>query len=70
HPYAGESVLVRARFLVDVRPGDKITWQDGEQTVLGKPVSGRVFTFQKTLTLLPLHGALLTAPGPVPIEVL
>jgi hypothetical protein len=70
HSYVGETVLIRARFLVDVRAGDKITWQDGEQTVLGKPVSGRVFTFQKTLTLLPLHGALLTARGPVPIEVL
>jgi len=70
HPFVGETVIIRARFLVDVREGDKITWQDGEQTVLGKPVSGRVFTFQKTLTLLPLHGALLTPLGPIPIEVL
>ncbi|HUA09000.1 MAG TPA: carboxypeptidase-like regulatory domain-containing protein [Candidatus Acidoferrales bacterium] len=70
HPYVGETVIIRARFLVDVHPGDKITWQDGEETVLGKPVSGRVFTFQKALTLLPLHGLLLTPHGPIPIEVL
>ncbi len=66
----GQTVTVRARFLVDVHPGDKITWEDGTQTVLGKPVSGRVFTFQKQLTLLPLHGLLLTPRGPIPIELL
>jgi hypothetical protein len=70
HPITGQTVLVRARFLVDVHPGDKITWQDGTTTVLGKPVTGRIFTFQKQLTLLPLHGLLLTAHGPIPIELL
>jgi len=70
HPFVGETVLIRARFLVDAHAGEKITWQDGAETVLGKPVSGRVFTFQKALTLLPLHGDLLTPHGPVPIEVL
>jgi len=66
----GEIVTVRARFLVDVHAGDKITWQDGTQTVLDKPVSGRVFVFHKGLTLLPLHGLLLTAKGTLPIELL
>lgn len=66
----GQVATVRARFLVDVHTGDKITWEDGTQTVLGKPVSGRVFTFQKQLTLLPLHGLLLTPRGPIPIELL
>ncbi len=66
----GATVTVRARFLVDAQPGDKITWQDGTQTVLGKPVSGRVFTFRKDLTLLPLHGLLLTRRGTLPIELL
>lgn len=66
----GQTVTVRARFLVDVHPGDKITWQDGTETVLGKPVSGRVFTFRKVLTLLPLHGLLLTPKGSLPIELL
>ena len=66
----GQTATIRARFLVDVHEGDKITWEDGTQTVLGKPVSGRVFTFQKQLTLLPLHGLLLTPRGPIPIELL
>jgi hypothetical protein len=66
----GQTATIRARFLVDVHAGDKITWEDGTQTVLGKPVSGRVFTFQKLLTLLPLHGLLLTPKGPIPIELL
>jgi hypothetical protein len=66
----GQTATVRARFLVDVHEGDKIVWDDGTQTVLGKPVSGRVFTFQKLLTLLPLHGRLLTPKGAIPIELL
>jgi hypothetical protein len=70
HPAIGQTVIVRARFLVDVHSGDKISWDDGTETVLGKPVSGRVFTFEKRLTLLPLHGELLTSRGPVPIELL
>jgi hypothetical protein len=66
----GDYVRVRARFLVDARPGDKIEWEDGQTTVLGKPVSGRVFTFTKVLSLRPLHGVLLTAAGRLPIELL
>ncbi len=66
----GQEVTIRARFLVDVHPGGTINWQDGDQTVLGKPVTGRVYSFRKKLTLLPLHGVLLTPQGGVPIEVL
>jgi hypothetical protein len=66
----GQYVMVRARFLVDVHPGDKIKWQDGQVTVLGKPVSGRVFTFSVLLSLRPLHGVLLTTGGKLPIELL
>ena len=63
-------VLVRARFLVDVHAGERITWQDGDVTILGKPLSGRVFTFRKRITALPLHGLLLTPAGNLPIELL
>lgn len=70
NPAPGAYVHVRARFLVDVRPGDKIEWEDGQTTVLGKPVSGRVFTFTKVLSLRPLHGVLLTGAGRLPIELL
>ncbi len=66
----GATVTVRARFLVDVRAGQTITWSDGTTTVLDKPVTGRVFTFRKLLTLLPLHGALLTPNGTIPIVLL
>jgi len=70
HPEKGDTVLVKARFLVDVHEGDKITWEDGQITVLGKPVSGRVFTFNLRISLRPLHGALLTRRGTLPIEIL
>ena len=66
----GATVTVRARFLVDVRAGQTITWSDGTTTVLDKPVTGRVFTFRKLLTLLPLHGLLLTPKGAIPIVLL
>jgi hypothetical protein len=66
----GATVTVRARFLADVHAGQTITWSDGTTTVLDKPVTGRVFTFRKVLTLLPLHGALLTPKGPIPIVLL
>jgi hypothetical protein len=66
----GQTVTVRVRFLVNVQAGDKITWQDGTETILSKPISGRVFTFRKGLTLLPLHGLLLTPKGTLPIELL
>jgi hypothetical protein len=70
HPEKGDTVLVKARFLVDAREGDKIQWEDGQTTVLGKPVSGRVFTFNLRISLRPLHGALLTKRGTLPIEIM
>jgi len=66
----GSNVTVRVRFLVNASPGDRITWEDGTETVLGKPLSGRVFTFTKRLTVVPLHGVLQTKAGSVPIELL
>ncbi len=67
---AGQYVVVRARFLVDAREGDKIQWQDGSTTVLGKPLAGRVFTFGLRLSLRPLHGLLLTHTSRLPIHLL
>ncbi len=66
----GATALVRARFLVDAHAGERIAWSDGTSTILDKPVTGRVFTFRKELTLLPLHGLLLTPHGAIPIELL
>ncbi|HTU81598.1 MAG TPA: carboxypeptidase-like regulatory domain-containing protein, partial [Candidatus Acidoferrales bacterium] len=66
----GTTVSVRARFLVDVKAGDRIEWEDGDVTVLSKPVTGRVFTFDVRLSLRPLHGLLLTRGGKLPIELL
>ncbi|MBV8721271.1 MAG: carboxypeptidase regulatory-like domain-containing protein, partial [Candidatus Eremiobacteraeota bacterium] len=70
HPSPGALVRVHARFLVDVAAGDKIDWEDGQVTVLSKPVTGRVFTFDVDLSLRPLHGTLLTQGGRLPIEIL
>lgn len=67
---AGDYVGVRARFLTDVAPGDKIEWEDGTTTTLGKAVAGRIFTFSLHLSLRPLHGTLLTRAGRLPIEIL
>lgn len=64
----GDYVTVRARFLVDARPGDRIAWEDGTFTTLGRPVSGRVFTFNLRISLRPLHGVLLTKSAKVPIQ--
>ena len=57
HPEKGDTVQVRARFLVDANEGDKIVWEDGQTTVLGKPISGRVFTFDLLISLRSLHSA-------------
>jgi hypothetical protein len=70
HAPKGTYVTVRARFLTDVSEGDKIQWEDGQTTVLGKPVTGRVFTFGLRVSLRPLHGALLTKRGTLPIVLL
>jgi hypothetical protein len=66
----GQTVAVRARFLVDARAGDKIEWEDGTVTTLGKPIAGRVFTFNLRISLRPLHGVLLTRQGRLPIELM
>ncbi len=70
NPQPGQYVRVRARFLVDVRPGDQIQWADGQITVLGKPVAGRVFTFNLRISLRPLHGVLLTKGTRLPISLM
>jgi hypothetical protein len=67
NPTTGQYVRVTARFLVDAHAGDRIEWEDGQTTVLGKPVSGRVFTFRLLISLRPLHGSLSTKHLTVPI---
>ncbi len=59
----GEYVTVRARFLADVRPGDRILWADGQKSVLGKPLVGRLFAFTLRLSARPMVGTLVTAHG-------
>jgi hypothetical protein len=66
----GQYAAVRARFLVDVKAGDKIEWSDGTITTLGRPVAGRVFTFSLRVSLRPLYGVLLTTHGRLPIRLL
>ncbi|MHB8148420.1 MAG: hypothetical protein ACYDGM_14320, partial [Vulcanimicrobiaceae bacterium] len=66
----GQYVRVRARFLVDVQAGDRIEWQDGTTTILGKPVIGRIFTFSLRISLRPLHGVLLTKGSRLPISLM
>ncbi len=66
----GQYAAVRARFLVDVRAGDKIEWSDGTVTTLGRPVAGRVFTFSLRISLRPLYGVLLTSHARLPIRLL
>lgn len=70
NPQKGQYVRVRARFLVDVKPGDRIEWEDGQRTTLGKPVAGRVFTLSVRLSLRPLHGLLLTGDARLPIRLM
>ena len=70
NPQPGQYVRVRARFLVDVAPGDRIEWADGQTTVLGRAVSGRVFTFNLRVSLRPLHGVLLTKVARLPISLM
>ena len=59
----GEYVTVHARFLADVRPGDRILWADGQRSVLGKPLVGRLFAFTLKLSARPMLGTLVTAHG-------
>lgn len=69
NPPPGVNVRVHARFLVDVKPGDTIRWADGQRTVLGKPVTGRVFDFTVRISLRPLDGLLSTSQGQLPIAI-
>lgn len=70
NPQPGQYVRVRARFLVDVNEGDRIQWQDGQTTILGRPLTGRVFTFSLRVSLRPLHGLLLTKTARLPISLM
>ena len=70
NPTKGQYVHVRARFLVDAREGDRIQWEDGQVTTLGRPLVGRVFTFNLRVSLRPLHGLLLTRVGSLPISLM
>lgn len=70
NPVKGSYVRVRARFLVDAREGDRIQWEDGQVTTLGRPLVGRVFTFNVRVSLRPLHGLLLTRVGGLPISLM
>jgi hypothetical protein len=66
-PTRGQYVHVRAHFLVDAKPGDKIIWQDGTVTILPKPRSGRYFEFDVKVGAEPYRGALVTATGQLPL---
>ncbi|HTU69901.1 MAG TPA: hypothetical protein VMF11_06230 [Candidatus Baltobacteraceae bacterium] len=70
NPQIGAYVRVRARFLVDARPGDHIVWADGQITTLGKPIAGRVFTFSIRFSLRPLHGVLRAQGASLPISLM
>jgi hypothetical protein len=67
HPMRGQYVQVRARFLADVHPGDKIHWLDGQITKLSRPITGRVYEFTVKISVQPLNGLLLTRLGELPI---
>ncbi len=66
-PMRGQYVQVRARFLADVHPGDRIRWLDGQLTKLGSPITGRVFEFTVKISVQPMRGLLLTKQGQLPI---
>lgn len=66
-PAIGQYVTVRARFLADVHPGDKIRWLDGQITKLSRPITGRVYEFTVKISIQPMHALLLTRQGDLPI---
>jgi len=66
-PQRGQYVHVRAHFLVDAKPGDKIIFQDGTAVILPKPRSGRYFEFDVKITAFPFRGSLITDSGPLSI---
>ena len=53
--------------LAAANSGDKIAWEDGSITTLGKPVSGRVFIFSITIRRLPYQGVLISGAQRIPI---
>lgn len=66
-PARGQYVTVRARFLADVHPGDKIHWLDGQITKLSHRLTGRVYEFTVKISVQPMRGLLLTRQGELPI---
>jgi hypothetical protein len=66
-PMRGQYVQVRARFVADVHPGDRIRWLDGQLTKLGSPLTGRIFQFTVKISVQPMRGVLLTKQGQLPI---
>jgi hypothetical protein len=66
-PMRGQYVAVRARFVADVHPGDRIHWFDGQITKLATPITGRVFAFTVKISEQPMRGLLLTRQGQLPI---
>lgn len=67
YPQIGQPVIVRARFVTDVKEGDRIRWLDGQITKLSRPVTGRVFQFTVKISEQPMRGFLLTGQGELPI---
>lgn len=67
HPRIGENAVVRARFLADVAPGDRIRWLDGQLTQLSRPLAGRIYQFTVKISEQPMRGFLLTRQGELPI---
>lgn len=67
HARIGENAVVRARFLADVAPGDRIRWLDGQLTQLSRPLTGRVYQFTVKISEQPMRGFLLTRQGELPI---
>lgn len=66
-PARGQYVTVKARFLADVHPGDRIRWYDGQVTKLAEPLTGRVYEFTVKISVQPMRGLLLTRQGQLPI---
>lgn len=67
NPSVGSYATVRARFAAPVRQGDRIRWEDGTVSILGKPLSGRVFQITVKITKLPLAGLLYCTGEVLPI---
>ena len=66
-PVPHQYVRVRMRFLADVKPGMVIHWEDGAQTRLDRPITGRVYQFSVKVNFLPYRGFLLIGGTKLPI---